>query len=101
MNYALVMIWSPAMSGAVLVAIVLLDMFLFKQQLIEPQQMLTNEVVAFCLVLVCCLVSLGFGAVSAIRRNWRYLGLAVLNTAVAVVCLFIAMYHGIALLHAT
>ena len=29
-----------------------------QEKAIEPQQMLTNEVVAFCLVLVCCLGSL-------------------------------------------
>ena len=95
------MIWFPSVLGIVLLLITFLDMYLWDIQTITPKQMATNEITIFCLGLLSLLVVVAIAFYSAVKRHWRNFWLSILNIVMFIICFFVSIYNGVALLYAT
>ncbi|AFT74531.1 hypothetical protein AMEC673_09185 [Alteromonas macleodii str. 'English Channel 673'] len=64
-------VWSPLVFGVLLLAISVLDVWLFDRQKITPQQMLTNELLVFVFGLILTIIVLVLSLVMAFKKRWR------------------------------
>lgn len=61
-------VWSPLVFGVLLLAISVLDVWLFDRQKITPQQMLTNELLVFVFGLILTIIVLVLSLVMGKRH---------------------------------
>ena len=94
-------VWSPLVFGVLLLAISVLDVWLFDRQKITPQQMLTNELLVFVFGLILTIIVLVLSLLMAFKKRWRQSVLGLVSV-LAYLVLFTASAHNVvALLYAT
>ncbi len=96
-------VWSPLVFGVLLLAISVLDVWLFDRQKITPQQMLTNELLVFVfgLILTIIVLVLVLSLVMAFKKRWRQSVLGLVSVLAYLVLFTASAHNGVALLYAT
>tara|TARA_Y100001963_G_C6654006_1_gene387122 strand:- start:408 stop:683 length:276 start_codon:yes stop_codon:yes gene_type:complete len=89
--------------GVLLLAISVLDVWLFDRQKITPQQMLTNELLVFVfgLILTIIVLVLVLSLVMAFKKRWRQSVLGLVSVLAYLVLFTASAHNGVALLYAT
>ncbi|MCZ4238656.1 hypothetical protein ACE414_09295 [Alteromonas macleodii] len=94
-------VWSPLVFGVLLLAISVLDVWLFDRQKITPQQMLTNELLVFVFGLILTIIVLVLSLVMAFKKRWRQSVLGLVSVLAYLVLFTASAHNGVALLYAT
>lgn len=94
-------VWSPLVFGVLLLAISVLDVWLFDRQKITPQQMLTNELLVFVFGLILTIIVLVLSLVMAFKKWWRQSVLGLVSVLAYLVLFTASAHNGVALLYAT
>ncbi|MFZ8167591.1 hypothetical protein ACO1HB_02060 [Alteromonas macleodii] len=94
-------VWSPLVFGVLLLAISVLDVWLFERQKITPQQMLTNELLVFVFGLILTIIVLVLSLVMAFKKRWRQSVLGLVSVLAYLVLFTASAHNGVALLYAT
>lgn len=94
-------VWSPLVYGVLLLAISVLDVWLFDRQKITPQQMLTNELLVFVFGLILTIIVLVLSLVMAFKKRWRQSVLGLVSVLAYLVLFTASAHNGVALLYAT
>lgn len=94
-------VWSPLVFGVFLLAISVLDVWLFDRQKITPQQMLTNELLVFVFGLILTIIVLVLSLVMAFKKRWRQSVLGLVSVLAYLVLFTASAHNGVALLYAT
>lgn len=94
-------VWSPLVFGVLLLAISVLDVWLFDRQKITPQQMLTNELLVFVFGLIFTIIVLVLSLVMAFKKWWRQSVLGLVSVLAYLVLFTASAHNGVALLYAT
>ena len=94
-------VWSPLVFGVLLLAISVLDVWLFDRQKITPQQMLTNELLVFVFGLIFTIIVLVLSLVMAFKKRWRQSVLGLVSVLAYLVLFTASAHNGVALLYAT
>lgn len=94
-------VWSPLVFGVLLLAISVLDVWLFDRQKITPQQMLTNELLVFVFGLILTIIVLVLSLVMAFKKRWRQSVLGLLSVLAYLVLFLASAHNGVALIYAT
>jgi len=94
-------VWSPLVFGVLLLAISVLDVWLFDRQIITPQQMLTNELLVFVFGLILTIIVLVLSLVMAFKKRWRQSVLGLVSVLAYLVLFTASAHNGVALLYAT
>ena len=98
-------VWSPLVFGVLLLAISVLDVWLFDRQKITPQQMLTNELLVFVfgliLTIIVLVLVLVLSLVMAFKKRWRQSVLGLVSVLAYLVLFTASAHNGVALLYAT
>lgn len=89
------------MFGVLLLAISVLDVWLFDRQKITPQQMLTNELLVFVFGLILTIIVLVLSLVMAFKKRWRQSVLGLVSVLAYLVLFTASAHNGVALLYAT
>ena len=87
--------------GILLLAISVLDVWLFDRQKITPQQMLTNELLVFVFGLILTIIVLVLSLVMAFKKRWRQSVLGLVSVLAYLVLFTASAHNGVALLYAT
>jgi|TARA_Y100001934_G_scaffold226510_1_gene271765 ABC-type Na+ efflux pump permease subunit len=87
--------------GVLLLAISVLDVWLFDRQKITPQQMLTNELLVFVFGLILTIIVLVLSLVMAFKKRWRQSVLGLVSVLAYLVLFTASAHNGVALLYAT
>ena len=95
------LVWTPIVFGGLLLAVSVIDVWLFDHQKITPQQMLTNELLVFVIGMVLTIIVLALGVINAFKKLWRQSILAFVNVLGYFVLFTVSVYNGVALLYAT
>lgn len=94
-------VWSPLVFGVLLLAISVLDVWLFDRQKITPQQMLTNELLVFVFGLIFTIIVLVLSLLMAFKKRWRQSVLGLVSVLAYLVLFTASAHNGVALLYAT
>ncbi|OLF79504.1 hypothetical protein AWH61_06595 [Alteromonas sp. W12] len=94
-------VWSPLVFGVLLLAISVLDVWLFDRQRITPQQMLTNELLVFVFGLIFTIIVLVLSLLMAFKKRWRQSVLGLVSVLAYLVLFTASAHNGVALLYAT
>lgn len=94
-------VWSPLVFGVLLLAISVLDVWLFDRQKITLQQMLTNELLVFVFGLILTIIVLVLSLVMAFKKRWRQSVLGLVSVLAYLVLFTASAHNGVALLYAT
>ena len=94
-------VWSPLVFGVLLLAISVLDVWLFDRQKITPQQMLTNELLVFVFGLILTIIVLVLSLLMAFKKRWRQSLLGLVSVLAYLVLFTASAHNGVALLYAT